>query len=106
LSNSNLTGAAFPSIAQATSKAKLPVFAFLGSASKQGATVVLTRDYYDMGLDSAQIATRVMRGEKPASIPFFQSTKSRLYLNLVSAQKLGLTIPESLIKSADQVIDK
>jgi hypothetical protein len=27
-------------------------------------------------------------------------------LNLVSAQKLGLTIPESLIKSADQVIDK
>ncbi|MDB5343228.1 MAG: hypothetical protein JWP89_1605 [Schlesneria sp.] len=106
LSNSNLTGAAFPSVAQAASKAKLPVFAFLGSASKQGAAVVLTRDYYDMGLDSAQIAARVMRGEKPAAIPFFQSTKSKLYLNLASAQKLGLTIPESLIKAADQVIDK
>lgn len=106
LSNSNLTGVSFPSIAQAASKAKLPVFAFLGSASKQGATAVLTRDYYDMGLDSAQIAARVMRGEKPASIPFFQSTKSKLYLNLVSAQKVGISIPETLIKSADQVIDK
>lgn len=106
LSNSNLTGATFPTIFQTTTKAKLPVFAFLGSTSQQGAVAVLTRDYFDMGMDSAQIAVRIIRGEKPASIPFFQSTKSKLYLNLVSAQKFGLTIPEELIKSADQVIDK
>lgn len=106
LSNSNLTGATFPTIAQTAGKSRMPVFAFLGSTSAQGAIVVLTRDYYDMGVDSAQLAARVMRGESPAGIPFHQSTRSKLYLNLVAAKKHGLTLPETLIKSADRVIDK
>jgi putative ABC transport system substrate-binding protein len=106
LSNSNVTSSTFPTIAQATSKAKLPVFAFLGSTAKQGAVAVLTRDYFDMGVDSATIAARVMRGEAAASIPFHQSTTCKLYLNLVAAQKHGLTIPDAMIKSADLVIDK
>jgi putative ABC transport system substrate-binding protein len=104
LSNSNLTGSTFPTIAQTSVKAKLPVFAFLGSTSKQGAVIVLTRDYFDMGTDSAKIAARVMRGESAAAIPFHQSTTSKLLINLPSANRLGLTIPESLIKSADQVL--
>lgn len=106
LSNSNVTSSAFSTIAQATSKAKLPVFAFLGSTSKQGAVAVLTRDYFDMGVDSARIAARVMRGEAPKAIPFHQSTTCKLFLNLVAAQKYGLTVPDALIKSADLVIDK
>ena len=106
LSNSNLTGATFPTIGKTAGKARLPVFAFLGSTASQGAVVVLTRDYYDMGVDSAQIAARVMRGESPAKIPFFQTTKSKLIVNLATAKACGLTLPESLIKSADRVIEK
>ena len=104
LSNSNLTGVTFPTIAQVSRKAKLPVFAFLGSTAAQGAVVVLTRDYYDMGIDSAQLAARVMRGESAASMPFHQSIRSKLLLNLVTAKAYGLTVPESLIDSADKVI--
>ena len=106
LSNSNLTGATFPTIGKTAGKARLPVFAFLGSTASQGAVVVLTRDYYDMGVDSSQIAARVMRGESPAKIPFLQTTKSKLIVNLATAKACGLTLPESLIKSADRVIDK
>jgi ABC-type uncharacterized transport system substrate-binding protein len=106
LSNSNLTGATFPTIAQTASRAKVPVFAFLGSTATQGAVVVLTRDYYDMGIDSAQLAARVMRGERPEKVPFHQSVKSKLLINLAAAKASGLTIPESLLKSADKVIEK
>ncbi len=105
LSNSNLVGATFPTVAQAASRARLPVFAFLGSTASQGAVVVLTRDYYDMGVDSAQLAARVMRGERPAEIPFHQATKSKLIVNPAAARACGLTIPDTLLKSADRVIE-
>lgn len=106
LSNSNLTGATFPSIAQTASKAKVPIFAFLGSAATQGAVAVLTRDYYDMGVDSARLAARVMRGDQPATIPFHQSTASKLYLNKASARAVGLELPDDLLKSADRVFEQ
>lgn len=106
LSNSNLTGASFPAVAQAARQGRVPVFAFMGGTANQGALVVLTRDYYDMGVDAARVAARVMRGEAPAAIPFHASTQSRLLINRVTARSLGIEIPESLLKRADRVIDK
>lgn len=105
LPNSNLAGSSFPTIIQATKRAKIPVFGFLGGMAPQGAVVVLTRDYHDMGHDSGQIAARVMRGEKPAAIRLHQSRKNRLLINREAAKAAGLALPETLLKSADQVID-
>jgi len=83
----------------------VPVFGFLGSMASQGAVVVLTRDYRDMGSDSGQIAARVMRGEKPATLPLQQCRKNRLLLNKSAAKATGLTFPAELLKMADKVID-
>lgn len=105
LPNSNLAGSSFPTIVQSAKKAKVPVFGFLGSMASQGAVVVLTRDYHDMGADSGQIAARVMRGEKPAAIPLHQSRKNRLLINTTAAKAAGLTIPGELLKRADQVVE-
>lgn len=105
LPNSNLAGSSFPTIVQSTKKARVPVFGFLGSMASQGAVVVLTRNYHDMGHDSGQIAARVMRGEKPAAIPLHQSRKNKLLVNREAAQAAGLALPESLLKSADRVIE-
>ena len=105
LPNSNLAGSSFPTIVQSAKKANVPVFGFLGSMASQGAVVVLTRDYRDMGIDSGQIAARVMRGEKPAAIPLHQSRKNRLLLNKSAAKAAGLTFPDTLLKSADHVIE-
>lgn len=106
LANSNLTGATFPTVAQVVTKAKLPIFAFLGSTASQGAMVVLTRDYYDMGFDSAQLAAKVIRGESPAKLPFHPSTTSKLILNLERARQYGIQLPQSLIDQADKVLEK
>jgi putative tryptophan/tyrosine transport system substrate-binding protein len=85
--------------------ARLPTIFSTRDFVKAGALMSYGPNYSDLFRHSADYVDKILRGTKPGDIPVEQPTKFELVVNLKTAKALGLTIPESFLLRADEVIE-
>jgi putative ABC transport system substrate-binding protein len=86
-----------------TLKSKIPFVGLSTSWVKAGALYALDRDYVDIGLQSGELAGKLLNGTSANSIPHAYPRKVAYVLNLKTANLINLDLPQDLIRGALQV---
>jgi putative ABC transport system substrate-binding protein len=84
---------------------RLPAIYPLRIFAIDGGLISYGPDTIDQFRRAASYVDRILKGEKPADLPVQAPTKYELIVNLKTAKALGLTIPQSLLATADEVIE-
>jgi ABC-type uncharacterized transport system substrate-binding protein len=100
----NAAHAGFASLIKAAQGCKVPVFSPAPFEVMQGAVASFFPDFQEGGVVAGKMIARVLKGESPAKIPFFQLKTTRLAVNPGSAGGVGITVPQDVVKQADTVV--
>jgi putative tryptophan/tyrosine transport system substrate-binding protein len=85
--------------------ARLPVMLSFRDSAEAGGLISYGPDVRDLYRRNAELVDKILRGTKPSDIPVEQPTKFDLVVNLKTAKVLGITVPETVLARADEVIE-
>ncbi len=100
-----LRGDDLPRIVEFGTRNRMPTVFELGRGVAGGGLMEFGPSLRDLALDVGEYVDKIANGAKPADLPVREPTKFQLVINLKTAKALGLTIPQSLLLRADQVIE-
>jgi putative tryptophan/tyrosine transport system substrate-binding protein len=84
--------------------ARLPTILSYGDYVEAGGLMSYGPNYASLFRQAAEMVDKILRGTKPGDIPVEQPSKFELVINLETAKALGITVPTSLLATADEVI--
>ena len=92
-------------IISAAARNKVPTVYSSSEAPRDGGLLSYGPDQVDTFRGAATYVDRILRGAKPADLPVQFPTKFEMVVNLKTAKALGLTVPQSILLRADEVIE-
>lgn len=92
-------------VAELAVRYRMPAVSFVRDFAEQGGLLSYGSDEADAYRKAAIYVDKVLKGAKPASLPVQQPTKFEVVINMKTAKALGLTMPQSILTQADEVIE-
>jgi len=92
-------------VAELAIKHRLPTMSTLKEVTEAGGLMTYGPNQEDLYRRGAIYVDKILKGAKPADLPVEQATKFELVINLKTAKTIGLTIPQSVLARADQIIE-
>jgi putative ABC transport system substrate-binding protein len=92
-------------IISAAARNNVPAVYFQSFFARDGGLLSYGPDYVDISRRSATYVDRILRGEKPGDLPVQFPTTFEMVVTLKTAKALGLTVPQSILLRADEVIE-
>ena len=89
---------------QASLQRQIPTLFARDWMAEYGGLASYGPSWYDLGVQAARLVDRIIKGAEPKALPVETSHKMHFVINLRTAQRLGLTIPPSLVSQADEII--
>jgi len=86
-------------------EAKLPLFTADTDSVERGSLAALGFNYYDVGKQTGEVVVRVLKGENPGEIPVKVAAGTDLVINKGAAERMGVTLPESVVSRATKVVE-
>lgn len=98
----NILASAIPTLVTVTNEAKLPVICGEGGMVKAGGLATLGVDYYQLGVQTGEMAADILSGKsKPADMPIQGQKEFKATINVKVAEAIGLKISEDILKGAE-----
>jgi ABC-type uncharacterized transport system substrate-binding protein len=100
----NVAHAGFASLIGVANECRIPVFSPSPFEVMRGAVLSFAADFQEGGVMAGRMIARVLKGESPAKIPFYQVKTTKLVVNPSGASSIGVTLPPVLVKEANEVV--
>lgn len=101
----NTVASAYEAIVKVCEEKRIPLFGADVAIVEIGAIGTPGISYRRHGEQSGKFAARVLRGESPANMPVEKCEMTDLCINLAAAERMGITVPQSVLDRATQIIE-